>query len=130
MTRSAREAEVVQILRACVLSGSDRDIPLDLPVGNLGLGLDSLALVEFVTALERRYQIILPDSLWIDAGQFTIRRLVDFVDATLPTGAHRSRRRPLPSRWQHSAANAPYGQLLRERVQKQGVIRTIWWAYS
>jgi acyl carrier protein/GNAT superfamily N-acetyltransferase len=130
MTRSLREDELVQILRAGVLSGSDRDIPVDHPVGHLGLGLDSLALVEFVTALEKRYQIVLPDSLWIEAGQLTIRRLADFVDATLPAAAHRSRRRPLPSRWRHSAANSPYLQLLRERVQKQGVIRTLWWAYS
>ena len=129
MTRSALEREVVQILRTCVFSGSDRDVPTDCPVGKLGLGLDSLALVEFVTALERRYHVVLPESLWSE-GQFTIRQLVDLLEATLPPATHRSRRRPLPSRWRHRADNAPYWLLFRERFQKQGFIRTLWWAYS
>jgi len=125
MSRSAREREVVEILRTCVLNGSGRDLPVDEPLGDLGLGLDSLALIEFVTALEKRYRVVFPDSLWTDDGQFTIRRLVDVIEEPVPDGAHRSRGRSLPSRWRHSAANSPYRQLLRERVQKLGVARLL-----
>src|SRR5262245_59138616 len=121
----AREREVVEVLRSCILNGSDRDLPVDQPLGHLGLGLDSLAVVEFVTALEKRYRVVFPDSLWTDRGQFTIRGLADVIEARVPGGGHRSRRRSLPSRWRHSAANAPYRQLLRERIQKQGVIRIL-----
>ena len=79
MSKVNVEREVVRILRQIALSGSDREISLDDPLGELGLGLDSLALVEFAVALEKRFEIDLPDNIWSERGQLTLQHFVDSI---------------------------------------------------
>lgn len=80
MTRAAIERELVHHLRAQVLLGSDREIALDSPLGP-AVGLDSLGLMEFLAALEERFDVEFPDTLWADRRDFTLRRLADYLVA-------------------------------------------------
>ena len=80
MTRAAIERELVHHLRAQVLLGSDREIALDSPLGP-AVGLDSLGLMEFLAALEERFGVEFPDTLWADRRDFTLRRLADHLVA-------------------------------------------------
>ncbi len=79
MNRTDVEREVAEVLRRSSLSGSDRKIALDNAMGAQGLGLDSLALVEFVTAVENRFQIELPDEVWTERDKLSIRYCVDLI---------------------------------------------------
>ena len=73
------ENKVVSTLRSSALLGSDRDILLNEPLTNLGLGLDSLDVVKFVVALEKEFQIQIPDSIWDEKGQLTLKVFVDLI---------------------------------------------------
>lgn len=84
MNRADVEQEVVSILRQCALHGSERAVALDKPLGQVGLGLDSLALLEFVTAVERRFDVAFSDDIWTRRGQLA---LTDVVDEIVGRGA-------------------------------------------
>jgi acyl carrier protein len=83
MSRETIERDVAGVLREQVLLDSDREIAFDAPLGP-GAGLDSLGLMEFLAALEERFNVDFPDSLWIDRRDFTLGRLVDHIVATRP----------------------------------------------
>lgn len=83
MSRDTIEREVAGLLKEQILLDSDREVAFDLPLGP-GVGLDSLGLMEFLAALEDRFGIEFPDSLWTNRRQFTLGRLVDYLDATQP----------------------------------------------
>jgi acyl carrier protein/GNAT superfamily N-acetyltransferase len=85
VTHPPIEQEVIQILRQTSLAGSDREINMQDPIGDLGLGLDSLALVEFVTALEKRFQMEMPDDIWSEKGQLTVQHFVEAVAVSAPS---------------------------------------------
>ncbi len=74
MHRDKTEIEdlVLETLRRPALSGSCRTVGSDGPLGELGLGLDSLALSEFATAIEKRFQVQQPDEMWVDRGQLSL----------------------------------------------------------
>ena len=79
MRREAAQEEILRTLREEVLLGSERSIPLDAPLGELGLGLDSLGLVKLLTAVEATFAIDLPDDIWIARGPLSVADLADFV---------------------------------------------------
>jgi acyl carrier protein/GNAT superfamily N-acetyltransferase len=81
LTSEAAQEEIVRILREEVLLGSRRSIPLDAPLGELGLGLDSLGLVKLLTAVEATFAIDLPDDIWIARGPLSVADLADLVAA-------------------------------------------------
>jgi acyl carrier protein/GNAT superfamily N-acetyltransferase len=81
MSREAAQEEILRILREEVLLGSERSIPLDAPLGELGLGLDSLGLVKLLTAIEATFAIDLPDDIWIARGPLSVADLADLVAA-------------------------------------------------
>src|SRR5512133_167112 len=58
---AAAEQEIARIVRDELLLGSEREIPLDQPLGELGVGLDSLALVNLLTAVEGAFGVELSD---------------------------------------------------------------------
>lgn len=116
MKREELEAQVIHILRRSALSGSDRQIDLLEPLGSLGVGLDSLALIEFATALEKHFQLLLPDSIWSDGGQLTLARFTDIIQAHLPAAAS-----VMPSSDQSGAQqNGDAAPALDHPAQKQG----------
>jgi acyl carrier protein/GNAT superfamily N-acetyltransferase len=79
--REAAQEEILRILREEVLLGSERSIPLDAPLGELGLGLDSLGLVKLLTAVEATFAVDLPDDIWIARGPLSVADLADLVAA-------------------------------------------------
>jgi acyl carrier protein/GNAT superfamily N-acetyltransferase len=79
--REAAQEEILRILREEVLLGSERPIPLDAPLGELGLGLDSLGLVQLLTAVEAAFAIDFPDDIWIARGPLSLADLTDLVAA-------------------------------------------------
>jgi acyl carrier protein/GNAT superfamily N-acetyltransferase len=79
--REAAQEEILRTLREEVLLGSERSIPLDVPLGELGLGLDSLGLVKLLTAVEATFAIDLPDDIWIARGPLSLADLADLVAA-------------------------------------------------
>lgn len=90
-------AAIVQTVRRTAFAGSSREIPLDSPLGEDGLGLDSMAIVELFTEIEERFGVELFESDWFDRGEFTVRSLIACLEGgTAPAsrGAARSDRGP------------------------------------
>lgn len=50
-----------------------------VPLGENGLGLDSLALVEFVLSVEKTYGTQVPDTIWANAGALDLQYFADLV---------------------------------------------------
>jgi len=79
---AAAEREIARIVRTELLLGSEREIPLDVPLGELGLGLDSLALVNLLTAIEASFGVELSDEIWTTRGPLSVEDLADIVRST------------------------------------------------
>lgn len=71
------EDQLLGILRAQARLGNNRTIQFDEPLS--GAGLDSLALLNFLTAVEREFGLELPDELWTQKDGMTIRRFAGLV---------------------------------------------------
>ena len=70
-------AEVTRIVREASGVGAGRELPCEEPLGSLGL--DSLAIVNVVAAVEGRYARELPDALWDDRRGISIASLAAAV---------------------------------------------------
>jgi GNAT superfamily N-acetyltransferase/acyl carrier protein len=81
MSRQAAREEILRIVREELLFGSDRPIPLDAPLGDLGVGLDSLALVKLLTAVEATFGVDVPDDVWTARGPLSVEALAEIVAA-------------------------------------------------
>ncbi|MCX6826816.1 MAG: acyl carrier protein, partial [candidate division Zixibacteria bacterium] len=77
-------AEILRLLRCRALAGSNRDISIDAPLGEAGLGLDSLAMVEFITALEKTFEVEFPEIIWVDREKFTPGNFVEIIIGLQP----------------------------------------------
>lgn len=84
MNRAAVEQRVLQLLRDSALNGSTRALDIDEPMGEAGLGLDSLSLVQFLMSLETTYSVQLPVDFWADAAQRSLRHCADVVLSMSP----------------------------------------------
>jgi acyl carrier protein len=60
------------VLERIVLAGREGDLPSDAPLGEEGLGLDSLALVRFLTAVEQELGVEVPYEVWSDIAQLSL----------------------------------------------------------
>jgi acyl carrier protein/GNAT superfamily N-acetyltransferase len=92
VTRDEIRIALLALLRERVLGGSDREIDPGSPLGEQGLGLDSLALLEFVTATEQKFDIEFPDSIWTDRGALSPESFIDLIleyQERSPGSAHR-----------------------------------------
>lgn len=69
---------IVSVLRQTTMIG-EREVDPDAPLGEQGLGLDSLALVKFLTALENHFALELPEEVWIDRQALTLTRLTEAI---------------------------------------------------
>ena len=81
------EQAIARIIRDELLLGSEREIPLDQPLGELGVGLDSLALVNLLTAVEAAFQVELSDDIWTERGPLSVNDLAEIVRSTRPHGS-------------------------------------------
>jgi GNAT superfamily N-acetyltransferase/acyl carrier protein len=79
VSREAAQEEILRIVREELLFGSDRPIPVDAPLGDLGVGLDSLALVKLLTAVEGSLRVEVPDDVWTARGPLTVEALAEIV---------------------------------------------------
>jgi acyl carrier protein len=79
MTPEGAAERLVQILREDILLGTDRELPRDMPLGELGL--DSLALVTFLTQAESSLGVDLPDDVWVAREPLTLDGLAALVAA-------------------------------------------------
>ena len=86
MNKTDIEKEIVSLLRDSSLAGSRREITLHAVLGEQGLGLDSLALTQFIVALENRFGIEFPETIWIERGQLKLQDLIDII-AEIPKPA-------------------------------------------
>ena len=125
MTASEVQGEIVSILRRCTLGGRAGKIPIDEPLGHAELGFDSLALVEFVSAIETRFGVELPDSIWRNRDQISVRRLVELVSATQPVmpravASVRRKVQPCP-------ASASIYERIQYELSAQGIVHTAMW---
>ncbi len=82
MNAHSVEQELARIVRDELLLGSDRELPLDVPLGELGVGLDSLALVNLLTKIEAVFGVELPDDVWTRRGPLSLAGLAELVAAT------------------------------------------------
>ena len=117
----AAEHEIARIVREELLLGSDRAIPLDEPLGELGLGLDSLALVNLLTAVEEAFGVELADDVWTDRGPLSVNDLAEIVRGTTRATA--------PSRPVDRGAAVLHGRMeqLEHRLRGRGVAgRAVW----
>ena len=119
---AAAEREIARIVRSELLLGSDRELPLDRPLGELGLGLDSLALVTLLTAIESSFGVELSDEIWTAREPLSIEDLAEIVRNTPRGSAEASARdRDLPllqSRMER----------LEQRLQGRGAAGRAAWA--
>jgi acyl carrier protein/GNAT superfamily N-acetyltransferase len=81
------EQEIARIIRDELLLGSGREIPFDQPLGELGVGLDSLALVNLLTAVEAAYGVEISDDIWTERGPLSVDDLADLVRSAPRTAA-------------------------------------------
>ena len=126
MTREEVRTEVLRILRLCVLSGSTREIVMHEPLGNQGLGLDSLALVEFVSAVEKSFRVEIPDSIWTDRGALSPDDFVDLILGMQPLAVVPPSTASVRI-WHDDPANRSYFQKAASEVRHRGILHGGWW---
>ena len=94
LSRQAVEQEITRIVRDELFLGSERPIPPDTALGELGVGLDSLALVSLLAAVEDVFTVDLPDDIWTRPRPALARTTSSTSWPTTPTAGHR---RPQPT---------------------------------
>jgi acyl carrier protein/GNAT superfamily N-acetyltransferase len=87
LSRDAVEQEITRIVRDELLLGTERPIPRDKALGEVGVGLDSLALVNLLAAIEADFGVDLPDDIWTARAPLSLNDLVDVVATTPRTVA-------------------------------------------
>ena len=116
------EQAIARIIRDELLLGSEREIPLDQPLGELGVGLDSLALVNLLTAVEAAFQVELSDDIWTERGPLSVNDLAEIVRSTRPAAA------PTPSAQERSAVLHGRMEQVEERLRRRGSVGRAAWA--
>lgn len=86
MSRARLHRELTRILRERILQGTDREIRPSDRLGPDGVGLDSLAMVEFVLAVEGHFKIQIPDTIWQRAGSLTLDDFAEIVSGNASGG--------------------------------------------
>lgn len=61
------------VLTNRVLGG--REVPEDLPLGGDGVGLDSLALVQFISGVEKELNAEVPIEIWADISRLSLNEV-------------------------------------------------------
>jgi acyl carrier protein/GNAT superfamily N-acetyltransferase len=118
----AAEREIARIVRSELLLGSERELRLDQPLGELGLGLDSLALVTLLTAVEASFGIELSDDIWTAREPLSIEDLAEIVRNSPPGAAE------VPAGDRDSALLQSRMERLEQRLQGRGAAGRAAWA--
>ena len=116
------ERAIARIIRDELLLGSEREIPFDQPLGELGVGLDSLALVNLLSAVEAAFRVELSDDIWTERGPLSVNDLAEIVRSTRPAAA------PTLSAQGDSAALHGRMEQLEQRLRRRGSAGRAAWA--
>lgn len=81
------EEEIARIIRDELLLGSERAIRFDEPLGELGVGLDSLALVNLLSGVEAAFGVELDDEIWTARDPLSVNDLAEILRTTPRTAA-------------------------------------------
>ncbi len=81
------EEEIARIIRDELLLGTERAIPFDEPLGELGIGLDSLALVHLLAGVEAAFGVELDDEIWTEREPLSVNDLAEILRRTPRTAA-------------------------------------------
>ena len=106
-------AEVTRIVREATGVGAARELPPEEPLG--ALGLDSLAIVNVVAAVEGRFARELPDALWEDRRGISIASLAAAVGQCGVRPRRAAPARPSPARPSSRASRASSGSSCNSR---------------
>lgn len=79
MKRPQAEKLVRELLRKTALRDSPRRVVFTEPVGRGGLGIDSLALVDFVLAYEKETGVVVDDAVWNRMASITPAYFVELL---------------------------------------------------
>ena len=117
------------ILREDLLLQSERLISVDAPLA--ASGLDSLALVTFVTALENTFGVEIPDEVWTEREDLTIGKLAALLAEAAPSGARGARmpEGPRPASPIANVAGAPLPEKIALVLRERGLIVGALWAF-
>jgi acyl carrier protein len=77
---------LAELLRTTVIGDSDREIEANLPLGADGVGLDSLAMVQFLTTVESEFGLAIPNDVWESAAELSLDQLAHVVQDAMLTG--------------------------------------------
>jgi len=86
MTSTGDIPQLTSLLNSSVFGEDDRDIDTNAPLGEDGVGLDSLGLVEFLTAIETEFGVEIPTEVWDRADQLTLAGIAATLRATSADG--------------------------------------------
>jgi acyl carrier protein/GNAT superfamily N-acetyltransferase len=116
------ERTLQNILRDDLLLHSERPLAVDAPLA--ASGLDSLALVTFVTALENAFGVEIPEDVWTEREHLTIRKLAALLAEAAPTGARRPTmaEAPRPTSATTNVAGAPLPEKIAFVLRERGLI--------
>ncbi len=71
---------IVELVQQFLKEGElDRNVSLDSPLSQAGLGLDSVACLELLAEIERRCEARIPERYWGEVPKMTLGDLVDLV---------------------------------------------------
>jgi acyl carrier protein/GNAT superfamily N-acetyltransferase len=132
MTATDIEDQVVDILRETSLLAADKAIELTDPLGELGV-VDSLGLVEFVTAVEVKFQIELPETIWTDREALTLQTIIEAVVASGEKGIATVVPTPIPSTHaKPSPSELAENKLVKvaSAIRERGPLRGFVWAFK
>jgi acyl carrier protein/ribosomal protein S18 acetylase RimI-like enzyme len=122
MSQDAVLNSIVGILRRDTLAESGRFLSPTAHLGETGLGLDSLALVAFITALEKRFRVLFPDEIWTDRERMTLQKIAAFIAAAGPE--------PVPNEGEDSGSTTATSRWRKavDRLRGQGLVKSAKWA--
>lgn len=99
---------LVEILRQTALEGSEREFQMTDSLGEEGLGLDSLGMVQFLTAVEKEYSVKLPVAFWSGADSTSVEDCVMAVSREMHgRGPHTDTEQRLAGIWHRVTGNDP-----------------------
>jgi acyl carrier protein/GNAT superfamily N-acetyltransferase len=121
LTDNELKLEIVAVLRQVAPGGSLREISDSDSLGEFGFGLDSLALLHFITALEKRFDVEIPETVWVDRGQLNFKDLVGLIVEAFKDSE-------LPSRIASESGSLSRWKKLAAVARREGLIPMVKWA--
>jgi acyl carrier protein len=79
MTRESVHDEIMDIISKQMNMPIQSTVDASLPLGESGIELDSIKIIELVARIETKFTISIPDSELMKVGQYTVGELIDSI---------------------------------------------------